>query len=165
MISIRCLQGVLILLFVSIVCLGCAEDPHFSHVTGVVTYDGVPVSGAIISFVPIGSMGVAAGGFTDEKGAYVLTAVTANGAQTGTLPGKYRVSIAKTELVEDGTALAYKNGEITYDEYQDRLIENGGSSSYTKSLIPERYGSAKTSQLEAEILNTKPSVFNFDLKP
>lgn len=154
-----------ILLTVTIVVIsmtGCMKDPGFSRVSGVVTYEGKPLAGAIVSFVPTEPDGIAAGGFTDEKGAYALTAVTARGTRTGTMPGKYRVAIAKTVLIEDAVTMAYHQGESTYDEYQSRIAKTG-SESQAINMIPERYFSAKTSGLEAHIESRRPSVFNFDL--
>ncbi len=67
---------------------GCG-GPGLSKVQGVVTLDGAPLSGATVSFMPVGQ-GRAAAGMTDGDGSFQLTTFRTD---DGALPGDYRVIV------------------------------------------------------------------------
>ena len=74
-------------LFALVAFAGCANPtPEPPDVTGAVTFDGEPVSGGIISFVPLDS-GRPPGGATISEGRYQLDPAV------GLKPGMYRVEI------------------------------------------------------------------------
>jgi hypothetical protein len=83
--------------------LGCGPE-KFAPVSGVVTMDGKPLSGATVSFLPEtvkGSteMPVTSSGKTNDKGEYTLRTAT---GQDGALVGKHKVTInlQAPEIVE-----------------------------------------------------------------
>jgi hypothetical protein len=60
------------LVFVASAMMGCGNDgPELAEVTGVVTVDGKPVPGAVLTFVPTGGGSPSYGG-TDTLGKYRL---------------------------------------------------------------------------------------------
>ena len=145
---------------------GCARvDSEFRHVSGIVTYDGAPLEGASVAFVPVDESGVAATGTTDVSGKYFLTSTTAKKFGTGAKPGKYLVKVTKTESSADPDQDAFDSGEITYEEYQARKARKGPfSMPGSKSLIPVRYANQLTSKLEATVEDKKSNECNFTLE-
>jgi len=124
---------------------GCGDGKLATiNVSGTVTLDGVPLSGASVNFSPKTSEGHPAYGRTDENGRYKLQTFLGN-PDAGTTPGEYLVSIMKTEEVDDSGS-----GDNTAPPRAPR------------SLVPERYTNTNTSGLTATV--TKEStIFNFDL--
>jgi hypothetical protein len=62
----------MVLLFASIPMMGCGSDgPELAEVSGVVSVDGKPVPGAVLTFVPTGGGSPSYGG-TDKDGKYRL---------------------------------------------------------------------------------------------
>ncbi len=52
--------------------LGCGRSGHLASVSGTVTIDGHPLSGAVVQFQPVGREGSSSAGITDERGRYEL---------------------------------------------------------------------------------------------
>lgn len=113
-------------------------------VTGNVTLDGEPVSGAIVTFVPVqisggGGAGVgAASGMTDSAGKYTL--VGYEGRANGTLPGTYRVKISR---------LTRTDGSIVIpgpDDSPMQLLVSGA-----REQLPEKYSSDIRTTLVATV--------------
>jgi hypothetical protein len=95
----------LLVLFLSSVFLtsaGCG-GPGLSKVEGVVTLDGAPLSGATVSFMPVGE-GRAAAGLTDGDGYFRLTTFRTD---DGALAGDYRVIV----VLDDAERLPYTTDE------------------------------------------------------
>lgn len=78
-------------------CGGNASDQQkLSPVTGTVTLDGKPLSGAVITFVPTGAThGTGARGRTDDDGKYELAT---RSRRKGAPAGDYRVMVSKMVL-------------------------------------------------------------------
>lgn len=125
--------------------LGCSgggtDEPELGLVTGTVKFDGTPLTGATVSFIP--NDGRPASGQTDESGTYQLTYIRDT---PGCKVGLCSVEIAFGEESAEDEAL---DG--------DDLVQNP-----TKPIvrIPPRYNT--NSELEADV---KPGVntFDFDL--
>src|SRR5262249_6170903 len=71
-----------------LVSAGCG-NANLSKVEGVVTLDGAPLSGATVSFMPVGD-GRAASGLTDGDGYFRLTTFRTD---DGALAGNYKVIV------------------------------------------------------------------------
>jgi len=78
---------------VCLLALGCGAG--HSKVTGTVTLDGQPVASATVVFTADDGSRIASG-FTDASGNFSLTSDN----KEGTLPGKYKVSVSKTAIIE-----------------------------------------------------------------
>jgi len=145
---------------------GCGgPDASFRRVSGIVTYDGVPVEGAFVAFIPQDSSGIAAQGTTDASGKYTLTSATAKRSDTGAKPGKYFVKISKTEVAVDPDQAAFDRGEISYDELQVRKASKGPYvGTFSRDLIPARYANHRTSGLEATVENKRDNECDFTLE-
>ena len=145
------------LLLVALV--GCAGDdlePVYP-VTGVVTFKGKPVEGAIVAFTPTEG-GTAASGITDASGVYKLTTRSSG---DGAVKGKYAITIAKydTRLEEKKASEATPAGELAdpYDitnEYPTGYNEMQASeiaAALSKNLLPPRFANPAMSKLTAEV--------------
>lgn len=77
------------------------EGPALVAVSGVVTFDGIPVTNANITFIPLGeTKGRPSYASTDMTGVYAITSAN---QKPGTATGTYKVVISKFAKV-DGTA-------------------------------------------------------------
>ena len=66
---------------------GCGSKNKLHKVEGTVTYDGKPLAGATVQFVPLDSNGTTANGMTGDDGSFRLTThSTGDGAK----PGDYK---------------------------------------------------------------------------
>ncbi|QDU76022.1 hypothetical protein Pan97_30670 [Bremerella volcania] len=82
---------------------GCSGD-SMAPVTGVVTFDGKPVSGLEVNFEPTGDTKdrTTATGYTQQDGSYALVYP---GYKTGAPLGDYIVRISGGESLDDGTTM------------------------------------------------------------
>jgi hypothetical protein len=129
------------------VSFGCGEPketvPELVGVTGKVTFQGRPLADASVTFVPTDGEEepternriLRPAGKTDAEGAYEL----AWGEITGAPPGKYTVIVTAFKESDD-------------DEVKP------------ESLIPEIYGSPKTSGLAKVVKEDGDNVINIDLQ-
>jgi hypothetical protein len=124
------------------VAIGCRYKPDLpptAEVSGTVTLDGQPLSGAMIQFVPDaqkgtkGASGVAA---SDEKGHFDVTTAGVKGA----LVGSHKIRVEARARPKDET---------------DTL---------PPSLIPEKYNNPSTSGLSAEVKGEQKNVVDLPLK-
>jgi hypothetical protein len=125
-------------------CGGKTEKlPDLVPVSGTVTYDGAPLVGAFINFVPQeGTPGSGASGTSDAEGKYQLT--TGNRNEPGTAAGKYKVTIL--------TPLMFEGYEAPPD-----------APPFTKVKLPPKYSDAEKTVLTAEVTAEKKPI-DFDLK-
>jgi hypothetical protein len=130
--------------------LGCGGDgTRIVFVEGTVTYNGVPIEDANLSFSPVASDGTQAFGRTDARGRYVIQ--TLHGAVgRGTTPGEYTITINKEVGIPTGTMGTQPDGT----EYEVMRYE---------SAIPRFYGSISTTPLRATVTAGGSNVFDFDL--
>jgi hypothetical protein len=116
-----------------------------------VTYKGAPVEGALITFVETGDPPAPAFGRTDAQGvAKMKTYVEGDGA----VVGRHDVIVSKTETM----------GGTTADQDSPEYDPNAAEAPTTvKYLIPQKYESKLTSGLTAEVTESGPNEFKFDL--
>jgi hypothetical protein len=157
------------------VLMGCAGGEGFpatAKVTGKVTYNGAAVANAAVSFSPVGS-GNAAAGVTDATGAYTLTTFRSG---DGAVPGKYKVIISKTEQAvtvstavgtADDPSAAYAAAEAAGADVFGTGKKTAAAKKDTgpKELLPVKYKSVDSTDLQADVSTAGPNNFDFDLKP
>ncbi|MEX2169936.1 MAG: carboxypeptidase-like regulatory domain-containing protein [Pirellulales bacterium] len=108
---------------------GCSSaPPELPPLSGTVTYQGAPVQGAIVVLHPAEAGELQpAQATTDSNGQFAISTHIGQGAyQPGLAPGKYLVEISKREVASDFTRPP-------------------------RHLLPEKYASAKTSELTADV--------------
>jgi hypothetical protein len=133
---------------------GCGKGSSIDGVvpvSGNVTYQGEPVEGAIVTFLPQGTQR-AATGRTDASGQYKLTTLE---AEDGAMPGDYQVTIAKTEV--SGT-------RDTEDDTPPPVFDSGLPPIYSKELVPVKYKNVQTSGLTAQVSDSGTNEFSFNLE-
>lgn len=140
--------------------LGCGGDTsHRSTevvpVSGVVTYKGVPVEGAAVTFHPAqasmapgATQKPAARAKTDAQGKFRLWTFDLN---DGAVPGEHTVTISKVEIVAP---------DVNPDEpgYVAAAEE-----SPPKYLVPQKYGNQRTSGLKETVAAEGTNEFEFAL--
>jgi hypothetical protein len=151
--------AVSILLTVGIVLTGCSNSsrPPTYPVTGTVTLQGKPVTGAAITFVPTGE-GEAASAITDSEGKYALTTWEAG---DGARPGEYRVKVSKQEQQAVDPSKMVKN--LSYEEEQKIYVESKKAPPPAKSLVPRKYEDDQTSGL-MHTVDKKPTTFDIKIE-
>lgn len=127
---------------------GDADHPDTVSVTGTVTYNGSAVEGATVTFSPTASGGSASIGTTDASGKFTLQS---QWGTKGAVAGSYAVAISKTE-VQGGAG----------DAEEAPADDNAPPAEITEHL-PEKYKSAQTSELTAEVKADGDNDFKFDL--
>lgn len=143
---LRSLQVVASLL-VAASLIGCGDQddgrPARVDATATIRYQGQPVEGATVTFVPEQEGGKAAFGTTDASGTATLGTFR---AADGAMPGSYVVTVSKIEIEELST--------------KDR---HGMLEVRDKHLVPEKYGDAETSGLTVTVSESGMNEFTFDL--
>ena len=149
-------QSILGLLLIgSLVFVGCGPKGRtlrVEYVEGVITLDGQPVSGVLVTFIPQneGDGTEAAGGYSNAKGMYKLSSMNGDPGR-GAVAGEYIVTISKIE-VHDPKA------NMSYEEAAASKLE-----STQKQLLPAIYQDRKNTPLSATIVKGK-NRFDFDVK-
>ncbi len=131
--------GLAIALLAAAGCGGGGTAPT-AKVTGTVTYNGDPIEGVSVGFIPEGEGGRPASGTTDASGKFTLSTFEAG---DGAVLGKHSVII--TEAPDD-------TGNEDYslpDESAKRF--------------PDKYESPMTSGFEATVEKGKENSFTFDM--
>jgi hypothetical protein len=126
--------------------VGCGPDlshlPRTVKAEGIVTLDGVPVEGALLTF--IADQGEHhASATSDKNGRFVLNAFP---QKSGAVPGSYKVGVSKTVI----------NG--------GKEDESGGETTINLSYgLPSKYASFTTSGLTSTIPDSGTSELKIDL--
>lgn len=120
------------------------SPPSTLPVTGRVLYDGAPVEGATVTFMPASDGIRPAIGVTDAAGAFTLSCFE-NG--DGATPGEYHVTVTKTEIGEE----------------EELVLEDEGAEPVVRNFLPEKYSSAATSGLVCEVKADAENDFTLDL--
>jgi len=129
-------------LLATLVLLGCGGPQGLPthYVEGMVTLDGQPLSGALVTFTPAtpGEDTRSAVGYSDESGKYTLTS-EGGAPQRGALEGDYVVTIMKQHV--ESTAPQSSSDS-----------DPGDSSAARRTMVtPQVYASATTSPLKATV--------------
>ncbi len=117
-------------------------------VTVTVTYNGTAVAGATVSFIPAEGSD-AAFGLTDAQGVAKLKTYAEG---DGAVLGAHKVTISKTE----------SSGAAAADESSPEYDPNA-TGSEIKYLLPQKYMSPVDSGLTAEVTESGPNEFKFEL--
>lgn len=134
---------------------GCSgrDLPETVPVSGTILHDGKPLADAEIGFVPKQEDSGAhpAHGRTDESGVFTLkTYFGPKDEVSGATPGEYTVTVQKRDIPPDPA------------ELQKMFQKN--PQMIPKSLLPDKYGSPATSNLEATVAKGEENSFEFKLE-
>ncbi|MDO5553581.1 MAG: hypothetical protein Q4G68_07445 [Planctomycetia bacterium] len=144
------------MLIVSIIfAAGCGNEHNLHFAQGTVLIDGKPEADVSVTFIPAESgTGLGAGGTTDTEGKFLLSSTLGKGGD-GTQPGLYKVIFSKLAPEREPTEAEKARFEKDPDDKVFiPLID----------LLPAKYTSPKTTDIEAEITAGGPNTFVFELK-
>jgi hypothetical protein len=155
---------------------GCGDAPEggsnvkLAEAGGIVTYNGSPLAGATVTFIPdTGPISIAT---TDLAGKFKLS----TGATPGVAIGKCKVTVM---AVEGGGKSAAPESPVATNSKpanpedmkkmmggaKAKMVDNAGGNEAPKSIIPEFYGKATTSKLSFTVeADTSKNQFTIDLK-
>jgi len=140
-----------IVLVVILAITGCGPAGlKTQFVEGIVTLDGQPLEGALVTYVPVQQTpeNVSASGLTDEAGRYTLTAIgaTISGATgRGAPEGDYVVTIVKRETIDTGPRRS-SDGSVALTS--DGEVE---MATITRMVTPQLYSIPNTTTLRATV--------------
>ena len=141
---------------------GCADGgvPGLYPVSGRITYEGKPVSGATISFVGRGTERPATA-ISKADGNYDLYTLDSRGAQ----PGNYNVVVTKLETPPDSINQVAGFDTTGKDLSMEQSIANAGKPIHqAKQILPAKYGSQMTTTLIFEVKNSDKNVIDLNLE-
>ncbi|RMF92138.1 MAG: carboxypeptidase regulatory-like domain-containing protein [Planctomycetota bacterium] len=134
---------------------GSSDLPETFPVSIKITYKGQPVEGATVSLIPQTPDGKGASGITDSSGTATVRTFTQG---EGALPGTYKVTVVKTQSTAP---------EVTAEDeeaYEEAMETEGEESAFEpKDLLPVKYKSAETTDLECTVSAEGDNQFEFDL--
>lgn len=139
-----------LLVFGCLPLLGCGSDdgPKLVPVSGKVTLNGQPLSGAHVTFLPTGeTRGTGADGRTDAEGVFQLKA---RHRGPGAVAGTYKVVISKM-VKPDGS-------DITPEDATPPVLSGA------KEILPGQYSSHAAATLTASIPQEGTSDLKFEIK-
>jgi hypothetical protein len=149
-----------ILVTAGFILTGCSNSsrPPTYPVTGAVTFQGKPVAGAVITFVPAGDDGEAASAIADSEGKYALTTWEAG---DGARPGEYRVKVSAQEQAAVDPSKLVRN--LSSEEEQKIYVESKKAPPPAKRLIPSKFENEETSGLTHKV-EQKPTTFDIKIE-
>jgi hypothetical protein len=121
-----------------------------AKVSGVVTYKGQPVEGAVVAF-HCNTASVPATGTTDASGRFTLTTLTPG---DGAVPGEHKITITKNKV--EGVAAT---GPVSMDD----AAKSGPVNMKETNSLPKRYANADVSPLKQTVAKDKPNEFKLEL--
>ena len=151
--------------------LGCGQKdgPVTAPVKGVVTANGKPVEGVVVSFMVKDCPRVSSG-VTNDKGEYELTTFNTNdGAIVGeNLVAIQEISKAAASTVSGLDPEAMKQGKTDYkgpSPDMEKTFKAKAKSQNSDATIPPKYGNHQQSGLKRTVVPGEKNNFSFDLKP
>jgi hypothetical protein len=134
-----CLLPFAFCLVLALTAPGCSKE-GLVKVRGVVTLDGEPLVGAIVTFLPEGDGGRMAHGQTGAGGVFQLTTFK---PQDGAMPGAYKVTVQYHEGVETSPAT---NQRAVFQE-----IAKGQKTKPPRYVVPAKYSDPGQTPLRQQI--------------
>jgi len=130
---------------------GCGKPkpPPVVEVSGIVRLDGKPLKNVVVTFVPVGELGLEcqASGVTDEAGRYSLTC----GGRSGACAGENQVTITEAEI-----PARLKGEDLKVQEELARYLRDQGG-----RPLPPLYSNLAQSPLK---VNVSASQREYDLE-
>jgi hypothetical protein len=138
-------------------CGGGVSMPKTVPVTGTVTLDGKPVDGATVSLISEEGS-VTSSGKSDSSGKFTLTTIIGSKTAPGAVVGKHKVVVAKTS--SNGAAATSDPKEM-----MAKMLTNPSNTSEVKEtfLVPKKYSSPSSSNIEVEVTQAGPNDLKVDL--
>lgn len=138
--------------------IGCGDTtvqddrPERAKVSGKITLDGAPVEGATIRLEAKTGSQQGAIGVSEADGTFVLTTYSSG---DGVLPGTYMVIATKTKI----------EGMLSDEEANEYNGRGEEIPEPTKTeLLPAKYATAKTTDIEISVALGEENTLNLDLK-
>jgi len=135
--------------------VGCGPNrPEMAPVSGTVLYEGKPLEGATVKFMPEGE-GRPATGTTDAEGRFTLTTFEKG---DGAVVGDHVVTVSKYAKPTVQPIKSDENGVRFRSLAEEQAYYN------PPSLLPERYGNEVQSPLRATVQSGETNDITLELK-
>lgn len=164
--------------FCCFLAVGCGPKSSIKTVpvTGVVMYQGKPLEAAQVGFVDtVNPDALPAHGYTDAAGKFTIsTSIGGTKTVAGAVPGSYTVIVTKVEQEAGQGSMptspeeAARMGAQQQNESREKLMEQmksgKGKPSGDVMLTPEKYASAKSSDLKVTVKESGNEPITLELK-
>jgi hypothetical protein len=145
---------------------GCGGDPAVVPVTGTVTFQGKPLAGADVAFLPVeGGRRPIAVAVTDTEGKFALRTNFGEVSRDGAVQGEHRVTISKFVppggMSEDAYAALIKKDETTR---ASGPYNPEATLAPRIQILPPDFSDGTKTKLKATVGASGPQVIPFDLK-
>jgi len=135
---------------------GVWQSERHRQILGIVTLDGKPLGGAMVTFFPLADNGRSASGVSGSDGVFRLTTFTAG---DGTLPGEYRVTVVKEPPPEVGggprigesSEAFMKRVKPNFTKMAQKIEQTRQQAKRRPPLLPARYNHPTKSPLKATV--------------
>jgi hypothetical protein len=129
---------------------GCSDyAPPLADVAGTLTYDGKPVPGMTVTFLP--DNGRPSWGITDESGRYKLSW---DADHPGVEIGKHKIIIAYVP----GSPIGTQGYDVATSKPKKAVKSETNSSTAETAAIHARYGNIETTTLTREVKSGKQTI-------
>jgi len=153
--------GILASFVAALAMTGCGsgdDHPDTANASGSVTYQGVPMPGALVTFSPLDEGGSPAFGTTNNQGQFTLSTF---GFDDGAVPGNYKVTVSKmqgTAQGDEGSTEEDPGAAYLAMEAQGVDViggtgdgEVGAGAAESQDLLPIKYKSKDTTPFTEEV--------------
>lgn len=141
--------------------VGSAPKVKTYKATGKVTMNGAAVASAMVTFSPSGQQ-PAATARTDNDGKFALTTYDPG---DGAAEGEYKVMVTKEGAPANAGPVGHDPNKPPSGSAMHSARQATGGSAAAAGLLPAKYNSSTTTDLNATISNSAANDFTFDLKP
>jgi hypothetical protein len=142
--------GIAIVAVCSAMLGGCGSGGRapLAKTTGVVKFDGQPVEGVKVTFLPKESTAMFSHGTTDKEGKFTMSTY---GLNDGAIVGKHNVIVSKVEVSEENKLDPAEMSKTGYGGAGYQNMMGPGKKKEAKNELPKKYTDAKTSGIEVTV--------------
>lgn len=141
--------------------VGSAPKIKTYKATGKITMNGAAVASAMVTFSPSGQQ-PAATARTDNDGKFALTTYDPG---DGAAEGEYKVMVTKEGAPASSGPTGHDPNKPPSGAAMHAARQSTGGSAAAAGLLPAKYSSAATTDLNATVDPKETKEYNFDLKP
>jgi hypothetical protein len=133
-----------------VIFLGCgsSDAPKLAPVTGSVAFNGQPVAGATVSFIPENANGRMATGVTDKDGKFQLST---NAINDGAVIGEHKILVVKSESGGGPATVEKWDPKVDISKKYVEMKDANKLAGDIKMSLPVKYASVDSTPLKENV--------------